>query len=164
MREPSAKGRSVRPQPFLFLPLFTNVVEDAFCELRVYGVLRSSLLSTDSLAQNLVKSLLSFVITATKFIVDSSPSASINTNGVEEARQKGGKDRGEGIAARSRSRSRREHRKETVSMPPFLLCADFGPPIFQPNQQLPQSFTFPQPTGFDFFQLGGPQWSVDNIA
>jgi hypothetical protein len=49
-------------------------------------------------------------------------------------------------------------------MAPFLLCADFGPPIFQPNQQLPQSFTFPQPTGFDFFQLGGPQWSVDNIA
>jgi hypothetical protein len=149
MREPSAKGRSVRPQPFLFLPLFTNVVEDAFCELRVYGVLRSSLLSTDSLAQNLVKSLLSFVITATKFIVDSSPSASINTNGVEEARQKGGKDRGEGIAARSRSRSRREHRKESVSMP-FLLCADFGPPIFRDDDKPPPSFTFP-PGGLTSF-------------
>jgi hypothetical protein len=43
---------------------------------------------------------------------------------------------------------------------PFLLCADFGPPIFQDNQQLPPSFTFP-PGGFDFLQLGGPQWFVN---
>lgn len=41
---------------------------------------------------------------------------------------------------------------------PFQLCADFGPPIpagFQP----PPSFTL---AAFDFLQLGGPQWSVNN--
>jgi hypothetical protein len=43
---------------------------------------------------------------------------------------------------------------------PFLLCADFGPPIFQDDQKLQQSFTYP-PGGFDFTQLGGPQWFVN---
>jgi hypothetical protein len=49
-------------------------------------------------------------------------------------------------------------------MPPFLLCADFGPPIFQDDQPLPSSFTFPQPTGFEFLQLGGSQWIVNATA
>jgi hypothetical protein len=43
---------------------------------------------------------------------------------------------------------------------PFQLCADFGPPIptgFQP----PPSFTL---AAFDFIQLGGPPWSVNNTG
>jgi hypothetical protein len=43
-------------------------------------------------------------------------------------------------------------------MPSFLLCADFGPPIFQDDQQLPPSFTL---AAFDFLQLGGSQWFVN---
>jgi hypothetical protein len=101
------------------------------------------------------------VATAAKFIVNSSPYASIKTNGVEEARQKGGKDRGKGIAARSRSRSQRKHRKESVSMASFLLCADFGPPIFEDDKQLPPSFTL---AAFDFLRLGGSQWFVNATA
>jgi hypothetical protein len=31
-----------QPQPFLFLPLFTNVVEEVFCEVREYEILGSS--------------------------------------------------------------------------------------------------------------------------
>jgi hypothetical protein len=46
-------------------------------------------------------------------------------------------------------------------MPSFLLCADFGPPIFQDNQQLPPSFTL---AAFDFLQLGGSQWFVNATA
>jgi hypothetical protein len=49
-------------------------------------------------------------------------------------------------------------------MPSFLLCADFGPPIFQDNQQLPPSFTL---AAIDFDQLGGssaPQWFVNATA
>jgi hypothetical protein len=42
MRESSPKGRSVGPRPFLYSPLFTNVGEVEFCELRRDGVLRSS--------------------------------------------------------------------------------------------------------------------------
>jgi hypothetical protein len=42
MRESSPKGRSVGPRPFLYSPLFTNVREVEFCELRRDGVLRSS--------------------------------------------------------------------------------------------------------------------------
>jgi hypothetical protein len=43
---------------------------------------------------------------------------------------------------------------------PFLLCADFGPPIFKDDDKPPPSFIFP-PGGFDFIQLGGPQWFVN---
>jgi hypothetical protein len=46
-------------------------------------------------------------------------------------------------------------------MPSFLLCADFGLPIFQDNQQLPPSFTL---AAFDFLQLGGSQWFVNATA
>jgi hypothetical protein len=46
-------------------------------------------------------------------------------------------------------------------MPSFLLCADFGPPIFQDNDQLPPSFTL---AAFDFLQLGGSQWFVNATA
>jgi hypothetical protein len=49
-------------------------------------------------------------------------------------------------------------------MASFLLCADFGPPIFQDNQQLPPSFTL---AAIDFDQLGGssaPQWFVNATA
>jgi hypothetical protein len=46
-------------------------------------------------------------------------------------------------------------------MAPFLLCADFGPPIFQDDQQLPPSFTL---AAFDFLQLGGSQWFVNATA
>jgi hypothetical protein len=35
MRESSPKGRSVRLRPFLFSPLFTNVLEEEFCEVRL---------------------------------------------------------------------------------------------------------------------------------
>ena len=46
-------------------------------------------------------------------------------------------------------------------MPSFLLCADFRPPIFQDNDQLPPSFTL---AAFDFLQLGGSQWFVNATA
>jgi hypothetical protein len=41
---PSAKGRRVilRPLLFLSLPLFTNVMEQEFCELRQYRILLRS--------------------------------------------------------------------------------------------------------------------------
>ena len=41
---PSAKGRGITPWPLLFLslPLFINVAEQEFCELRLDGVLVSS--------------------------------------------------------------------------------------------------------------------------
>ena len=41
-------------------------------------------------------------------------------------------------------------------MPAF--CVDFGPPIFNSGQQLPPHFSL---AGFDFDQLGGPQWFVN---
>jgi hypothetical protein len=34
MRETSPKGRSIRLRPFLFSPLFTNVLEEEFCEVQ----------------------------------------------------------------------------------------------------------------------------------
>jgi hypothetical protein len=69
------------------------------------------------------------------FIGDSLPCASIKTNGVEEeARHKGGKDRGKGIAARSQ----REHRKESVSMPSFLLCVSSTHPTLRFRSRLGQ--------------------------
>jgi hypothetical protein len=46
-------------------------------------------------------------------------------------------------------------------MASFLLCADFGPPIFQDDQQLPPSFTL---AAFDFLQVGGGQWFVNATA
>jgi len=73
-REPGLLPRA----PVLLVTLYSllyslECVEGGFCELRRDGVLRSSLLSTGSLALNLVKQLLRFVINAVKFIVNSSP-------------------------------------------------------------------------------------------
>jgi len=104
-----------------------NCLELEFCELRSDGVLRSSPMWRSqkfgsegcySLSQKFRKKVAHFPPLHPIFIGNSSASASIKTNGVEEARHKGGKDRGKGIAARSQ----REHRKESVSMPSFLLC------------------------------------------
>jgi hypothetical protein len=52
----------------------------------------------------------------------------------EEARHKGGKDRGKGIAARSQ----RERRKESVSMPSFLLCVSSTHPTLRFRSRLGQ--------------------------
>ena len=96
-------------------------------ELRNNGVLRSSPMWRSqkfgsegcySLSQKFRKKIAHFPPLHPIFIGNSLPCASIKTNGVEEARHKGGKDRGKGIAARSQ----REHRKESVSMPSLLLC------------------------------------------
>jgi hypothetical protein len=46
-------------------------------------------------------------------------------------------------------------------MPSFLLCADFGPPIFRDYDQLPPSFTL---AAFDFLQSAGGQWSLNATA
>jgi hypothetical protein len=43
-------------------------------------------------------------------------------------------------------------------MPAFLLCADFGPPLFQDDQQLPPAFTF---AAFDFLHLNNQPWIVN---